>query len=43
MATNRTAAVKQYEQKINELKSSLDAERLNSAGTIQELREMRTR
>jgi hypothetical protein len=43
MNTNRAAFSKQYEQKIADLKSSLDAERLNTAGRAQELNEMRTR
>lgn len=40
---NRDVFSKQYEDKIKHLREDLEGERLNAAGSLQELREYRTR
>lgn len=43
MALNRDEFSKQYEDKIKYLREDLESERLNAAGSLQELREYKTR
>lgn len=43
LAANRAMFSQQYDDKIAELRANLDSERLNTAGTVQELRELKTR
>jgi hypothetical protein len=43
LALNRAIFSQQYDEKIADLRANLDAERLNSAGSFQEVRELKTK